>query len=144
MTIERFVFDFDEIEANGQYCSIEEPYWPQGPSKSGLLESITGPFLRSRDRVRRILVEAAIQSLALAGDHMTAHLQYDGGQEPRLLSAIITGERQEPRYEYDHLNGWVLPGEATVDLGLGGPPIKARNIRIVPIREITTTEGEGS
>jgi hypothetical protein len=88
-------------------------------------------------------MEGAIRNLELAGDRMTAHLLYDGGQEPRLLGAIVTGQRKEPQYRYDELNAWVLPGEATIDLGRGGPPLKARGIRIVPIRE-TTTEGEGS
>lgn len=144
MITERFVFDFDELEAKGfPYCPIEEPYWPCPPTKSGLLESIVGPFLRSRDRVRRILVEGAIRNLALASDRMTAQLLYDGGQEPRLVGAVVTGERKPPQYQYDELNAWLLPGEAAVDLGFGGPPLKARGIRIVPIRD-TTTEGEGS
>lgn len=146
MTTERFVFDFDQFEAQGlPYCPIDEPYWPYPSTASGLLERVVTPFLRARDRARRILVDGAIRSLALAGDRMTAQLLFDGGQEPRLLGAIITGEsKPPPRYEYDEARAWVLPGEVTVDLGRGGPPIKARGIRAVPIREITTTEGEGS
>lgn len=144
MTIERFVFDFDELEANGlPYCRTDEPYWPQPPTPSGLLESIVGPFLRSRDRVRRILMEGALRNLEQLGDRMTAQLFYDGGQEPHLVGAVVTGQRKEPQYRYDELNAWVLLGEATVTLG-DGQVLKARGIRVVPLQEITTTEGEGS
>lgn len=118
MTRERFYFDFDEIEANGPYCRIEEPYWPQVPTASGLLEQITGQFLRSRDRVRRILVDGTIRNLALAGDRMTAQLLFDGGEQPRLRGAVIEGDVR--------------------------PPVYARDVRITPLNGDTTTEGEGS
>lgn len=118
MTTERFYFDFDEIEANGPYCSITEPYWPYPPTESGLLESIVGPFLRSRDRVRRILVDGAIRNLALAGDRMTAQLLFDGGEQSRLRGAVIEGDVR--------------------------PPVYARDLRITPLGGDTTTEGEGS
>lgn len=147
MTTERFVFDFDELDAQGRpYCPILEPYWPYPPTASGLLESIVGPFLRSRDRVRRILLEGTLKNLELAGDRMTAQIQYDGGDPPRIRGAVITGESKPPekRYQYDESAAWVLPGVATVELSPGGPKLQARGIRIVPIREITTTEGEGS
>jgi hypothetical protein len=141
VTTERFVFDFDELEANGlPYCRIDEPYWPHPPTASGLLESIVGPFLRSRDRVRRILMESALRNLELAGDRMTAQLLYDGGQESHLVGAVVTGQSKPPEPRYCYGEPYEIAGEATVDLGLGGPPLKATGIKVFPIREITTTE----
>jgi len=140
MTTERFVFDFDELDAQGLPRCPVAYLFPEPPTPAML--EVVGPYLRLRDRGRRILVEHAIRNLELAGDRMTAHLMYDGGPEPRLLGAIVTGQSKPPekRYEYDELNAWLLPGEATIDLGGGAPPLKARGIRVVPIREVTEPE----
>ena len=141
MTTERFVFDFDELDAQGLPRCPVAYLFPEPPTPAML--EVVGPYLRLRDRGRRILVEHAIRNLELAGDRMTAHLMYDGGPEPRLLGAIVTGQSKPPekRYEYDELNAWLLPGEATIDLGGGAPPLKARGIRVVPIREVILSAG---
>jgi hypothetical protein len=154
MTTERFVFDFDEFEALGlPRCPILEPYWPYPPTASGLLERVVTPFLRARDRARRLLVDRAIENLALAGDHMTAQLQFDGGERPRLLGAIITSDRLD---SLSVIAGTRLARNSPEGIAIMRATIAASPYQqcraahgcghpcSCPIRNTTTIRGEGS
>lgn len=101
MSSESFVFDFDEIENNGPYCKLP-PYFL--PPLTGFVEQVTGLFLRERDRVRRILIDGTLRSLAAAGDPMTAVLLFDGGEKPRLTGAIVNGNLEGALYRGAGLN----------------------------------------
>ena len=90
----RIVIDWSEIDAVGPYCGsdIAMAAWPP---PTGLLAEVVGPFLRDRERYRRVLVANIIAQMSATGSWLTIAHQFDGGECPHLLASMITTTPKE-------------------------------------------------